>query len=404
MPNSAAPALHPNIKLSQSGSLLLDIVRFGAAFLVLAEHLNTDPHFTTGWGDYGAVGHEAVCIFFVLSGFVIRFITVTRVGTALEYSIDRVSRIYSIAVPAILFTIACELLAGAFFPSYHQAIRGVPDWAALPTQVARTLTWTAQCWGYPIFPLINSPFWSLSYECIYYALYALVHYRVRRAWLWITLILIIAGPAIAFLYPVWLLGAYSCDVYLRLARKPNRVSLSGLFLAALLLFLVLVRHPLVAAIHATDAMQRTVWITALVTRTIPFHQSLLFDGKVPWLIQASNTFYLVGLLTAAFMVFGLTFLDRYHPTLPPFVTRWTRLVADSTFTLYLFHVPMLMLLFSAIGHPISSLPLFAFILIGTVLVTVPISLALDQLKLWMRSALRHRFAAYLPKRVRSASA
>ena len=394
-----APAIHPAIKLSQSGSLLLDVVRFLAALAVLVDHINADPHLSAGWGNFGALGHEAVCVFFVLSGFVIRFITITRVGTALDYSIDRVSRIYSIVLPALLFTFVCMLLARAIHPVFYNAICGPLHWKQIPGQLFANLTWTAQCWGYDVSALIDGPFWSLSYECIYYVLYALMYYRARRAWLWTALILLIAGPSIAFLYPVWLLGAFTCDLYLHLSRKAYGVRAAAAIFAALLAFVVFARHLILGFIHATDATARTYWITRVVDRTLPFHRHLVnAEGLVPWLLESSVSFYIIGTMTAAFMLLGILLLDRHHPTLPPAVTRWTRTVADSTFALYLFHFPLLVLLVVAIGHPVLHLRVAVTLLCAIVLITVPISMALDRLKLWMRSTLRRRFGGRLLQR------
>lgn len=395
----SAPVVHPGIKLSQSGSLLLDVVRFLAAAVVLVDHINADPHLGVGWGNYGALGHEAVCVFFVLSGFVIRFITITRVGTALEYSIDRVSRIYSIVLPALLFTLVCMLLARAIHPVFYDLLCGPLHWKQVPGQVIANITWTAQCWGYAVAALIDNPFWSLSYECIYYLLYALIYYRARHAWLWVAAILLVAGPSIAFLYPVWLLGAYTCDLYLHLSHKASGVRIAGAIFAALVALAVVARHRILWFIHITDATHRTYWITRVVDRTLPFHQHLVnAEGLVPWLLQSSVSFYVIGAMTAAIMLFGILLLDRHHPTLPPLVTRWTRTVADSTFALYLFHFPMLVLIVVAIGHPIMHLWIAVVVLAGIMLITVPISMALDRLKLWMRSALRRRLAGRLPLR------
>jgi peptidoglycan/LPS O-acetylase OafA/YrhL len=390
--NSSTAPLNSRFKLSQSGSLFLDVVRFLAALAVLVHHF-VDLRFSVGWGNIGALGHQAVCVFFVLSGFVIRFISVTRVDTPMQYAIDRVSRIYSVVLPALLFTVVCEAIAKTVHPAAYALMTDHVVWRLLPAQIVANVTFLAQCWGYGIDPLSNVSFWSLSYECIYYLLYLLIHYRIRNGLLWSILVLLIAGPNIALLAPIWLLGSLTCDLYLALSRRGSGQWLAGLLLAAILVLLGAARHWLVALLQATDHDARTLWLAQLMSgsRLFPY---LRYNGRIPWLSEASLSYYLVGAVTAAAILFGLLFLDRHHPSLPPAVTRWTRLIADSTFTLYLFHMPMLVLIAVLVGHPISS-GLASFLsLFAIVASTVPIAIYLDTLKGLMRTALRRRFASH----------
>jgi peptidoglycan/LPS O-acetylase OafA/YrhL len=52
----------------------------------------------------GGLGAEAVDVFFVLSGFVIGYATDSRERTPLTYAINRLARIYSVAIPALAAT------------------------------------------------------------------------------------------------------------------------------------------------------------------------------------------------------------------------------------------------------------------------------------------------------------
>jgi peptidoglycan/LPS O-acetylase OafA/YrhL len=387
----AIAARNKPIQLSQSSSLLLDIIRFSAALVVLKSHLSMDHR-------WALLAHAAVCVFFALSGFIIRFITVTRITAAridspLDYSIDRVSRIYSVALPAILFTALCILLAHAINPAAFAHLSDFMGWGRTAMQFAMNLTWTAQCWGYNIFPPDNAPFWSLSYECIYYAVYALIFYRARHCGLWVVLLLILAGPSIAFLYPVWLIGAGTCDLYLRLRNRPNAVLLSAAALAVLLSVLALARNPLLAFLRWSDVNHRSAWLTHLVLQHFAFPPHLLnSENFIPWLIEASPSYYFVALVTSAAILFGMLALDRYHPSLPPAVTRGSRLIADSTFALYLFHAPLVMLVAVIVGHDIRNSREAAILMFAIPLAVIPLAMALDHLKRWMRTRLYRRFA------------
>lgn len=344
---------------------------------------------------WGILAHAAVCVFFALSGFIIRFITVTRIDSPLDYSIDRVSRIYSVALPAILFTALSILFASAIHPTAFAQLSDFAGWGHTAMQFAMNLTWTAQCWGYNIFPPDNAPFWSLSYECIYYAAYALIFYSARRSGLWVALLLLLGGPSIAFLFPVWLIGAYACDLYLHLRNRANAVLLSGSALAVLLAVLALARHPILAFLHWTDVTHRSVWLTHLIERHISFAPHLLDkENFIPWLIEASPSYYLIGIVTSAIILFGMLALDRYHPELSPIVTRYTRLIADSTFALYLFHTPAVMLVDVIVGHSVHDDHTATMMMIAIPLAIIPVAVTLDHLKRWMRSRLYQRFAPH----------
>jgi len=383
-PRIAAPT--KPIKLSQSSSLLLDILRFSAALVVLKCHVSGEQR-------WAVPAHAAVCVFFVLSGFIIRFITVTRINSPLDYSIDRISRIYSVALPAIIFTILCVLIGSSIHPSVFAHLSGFEGWGKTATHSIMNLTWVAQCWGYNIFPPDNGPFWSLSYECIYYAAYALTFYRTRHFGLWLTLLLLLAGPTIALLYPIWLLGAWTCDLYLRLRNNRHAVLLSGAALVLMLAVIVVARHPILAFLRWSDVVHRSAWLTHLVEKYIFFaHYLLNQENSIPWLIQSSPSYYIVGPVTAAVILFGMLALDRYHPSLPPAVTRYTRLVADSTFALYLFHAPAAMLVAVLLGYDIHSTRAANVLLIALPLAAIPLAVALDRLKVWMRDRLYQRFA------------
>lgn len=378
------------VRLSASGSLLLDAVRFGAALAVMLHHF-TDSRMSTGWPHLGVLGHEAVCVFFVLSGFVIRLITVTRAGTWRAYAIDRVSRIYSVVGPALLVTVLCEMLAAAIHPSAYALMRDGFAWRDVPLQLAANLSFTAQCWGYGINPLSNAPFWSLSYECLYYALYALMHYRVRGRWLWCGLLLLLAGPSIALLFPVWLLGVLACDLYLHLRGRARSLSLSGLTFASFAALLAALRHQVSRLLRPISHEHRGLWLTAKLAG-LP-HAAALRDrtGVVPWLTETSLSFIFIGLLTALGIVFGLLLLDRAQPAPPPRVARLTRRVADSTFALYLLHVPLMLLAVVCLGHPVQGRLTALGLLAGIVISVVPIALGLDRLKDGLRQLLRKRF-------------
>jgi peptidoglycan/LPS O-acetylase OafA/YrhL len=200
--------------LSEPASILLDVVRFSAAILVLIAHF-THPEFRLAYPNLQILGDIAVPVFFVLSGFVIRYVTKTRESTAKEYFIDRASRIYSVVLPAMFFTLVVS--AVCFAVDRPQFLR---DWSGTfnhpLTRLMFNLVFISQAWGHNTVPFINSPFWSLGYECAYYLFYGLIFFL--RGWQRILLCALVAlavGPQVILLFPVWWLGCWVYDLYVR---------------------------------------------------------------------------------------------------------------------------------------------------------------------------------------------
>jgi peptidoglycan/LPS O-acetylase OafA/YrhL len=366
----------PSDKLSRGGSVLLDLLRFGAAFTVLLSHFG-HAGLSIGFPDYTVAGHLAVAVFFVLSGFVIRYVTLTRETNATEYLIDRASRIYSVLVPALVISVVCELFARTFYR--HTLIAGPFPWHDLPIQVGANLIFQAQDWGYEISLLSNDVFWSLSFECLYYAVYGLLFYRVRGTLPLCFLLLLVAGPSIVLMFPVWLLGCFVFDTYQKFKESRAGVYVSSFISAGLLGALFTARAQIREFTAATSEAHRTAWLSRLLLQ-LPHHQLLFVDGRVPWLARASVSFVLVGLVTAVFTIWALLLLESPRLRIPARVARWIRVVADSTFALYLLHLPLLILIVSAMGKPIQGRWRTSMVLGLVVLSCVALALPLDALK------------------------
>ena len=102
--------------MNKSFSIYLDVVRFTAACLVYLYHSN-QRWLTENILPASNFGHSSVIVFFVLSGFVIAFITDTREKTFATYAASRISRVYSVALPAVFLTIALDAVGRHLFRS-----------------------------------------------------------------------------------------------------------------------------------------------------------------------------------------------------------------------------------------------------------------------------------------------
>src|SRR5262249_22080521 len=84
-------------------SVFLDLLRIAAAFTVFVHHCaqfwNARIYEATT-----RLAHSAVVVFFVLSGYVIAWSTLSRGRDARRYASARLARLYSVVIPALVLT------------------------------------------------------------------------------------------------------------------------------------------------------------------------------------------------------------------------------------------------------------------------------------------------------------
>jgi peptidoglycan/LPS O-acetylase OafA/YrhL len=157
----------------------LEALRGLAALTVFLGHLYTKteglPHsnilsFALNWGT------EAVIIFFILSGVVIHLSQEKRPKTCLEFSINRLVRIYPLYVLAVILAVGVMLFRG------HEA---------LSSQITGNLLFLQTLQGFIVRVIpTNEALWSLSSEMFFYFLFALSLLNRRFLSLWCALAII----------------------------------------------------------------------------------------------------------------------------------------------------------------------------------------------------------------------
>ncbi len=375
--DSSAAAAKPG-QIPLNASVLMDVVRLGAALAVVADHASL-PEFHLGWRDRQLWGHVAVPVFFVLSGFVIRSVTVRRSSMLRDYAIDRASRIYSVALPAMLLSLfagaVCFLLNPAAFRS---------DWMGTFAQpVPRVLLGLAflnQSWGLDATPFLNLPYWSLGYECLYYALFGCFFYlRGRARAASILLLALAAGPQVLFLLPTWALGCAVHDTYRRLRDSARARQISAGISSLLLAMFALALLGLPVPLHS---------LLFIVSKTAALPNPLGLAGLAE---RHATMFALAAGVFAAPVLLMLLLASELIPVRPGRATQCVRRLGDSTFALYLMHYPLLvLLLFMGLLRPDRSV-VSAGVVAGLCLALIAISPVLDRLKLKMRSAMHNLF-------------
>lgn len=316
----------------------LDLVRGIAAFLVCAFHLR--QALFVGYGESDAsilvrfpfylltgLGHQSVMVFFVLSGFfvggsVLRQAGAFRIG---GYALSRLSRLWTVLIPALVFTYFLDLSIRAVSPPVLEgAFQSIWHSGPVSGQYS-TSPWTflgnvffLQTTIVPVFGS-NGPLWSLMCEFWYYAIFPVVLFLVgwrvpRTGWLArLAGLLAVCACAWAFDqrfwigFAVWCLGA---GLYLLVEKWPILARPQARL------------HPWIAAAAAAGLL-----VVSLANR-------------VPRIERAFGGFYDILTGLAAFL-FLLAILD-----LP--VGGWLRRFAiwssDISYSLYLVHFPIVLLI------------------------------------------------------------
>jgi peptidoglycan/LPS O-acetylase OafA/YrhL len=84
------------------------------------------------------------------------------------------------------------------------------------------------------------------------------------------------------------------------------------------------------------------------------------------------------------MIWALLLLEGLNLKVSARIAEWIRFVADSTFALYLLHLPLLILIVSALGKPIHGWWLSVLTLGLIILSCVGLALPMDALKRKLR--------------------
>lgn len=309
--------------LSPFGRVYLDAVRAVAAIVVLLGHTHNlffvahpaDPSLLSRiFYALSARGHDAVIVFFVLSGLLIATSAMRVRNEAngwANYATARAARLYAVLIPA--------LLLGLFWDSIGLHLFGA-DYGIAEIPVAERISighflaslFFLQEITLPPFGS-NQPLWSLAYEAWYYAMFPLLisilYWRAPLKRMvcagLLTLCLAIVGVKISGYFFIWLMGAILFFLpALHLSRCASYVWMIGSL-------------ALLAAI---------IWLA----RKYFFVNDA--SGWVPDMLVA---------LTISLHLYAAT---SSHLAVPRWFARAANYLAGISFTLYLCHFPLLLLL------------------------------------------------------------
>ena len=211
----------------------------------------------------------------------------------------------------------------------------------------------------------NGPYWSLTYEVWYYVAFGAILFA-PRCWKIpaACAFLLLVGPKIALMWPIWLLGVLAY----RITRTQRIGPVAG---------------------YALWLGSAAAWIG---------YEAWAWSLGRPW-APASASFhddylrqdYLVGVLFAVNLV-GFAAIAPQFARVTAMVARPIRWAAGATFTLYIIHTPLLLFFAAVSPFRPASLAQRALLVVGTFAVVLAFAAVTERRKDLWRSALARAVA------------
>lgn len=351
-------------------SIYLDIFRFLAALGVFLSHA-AQHSAAPGVLPAVPIDHKLVIIFFVISGYVITASASRPDRTLANYSADRIARLSSVVVPALLLTYVLDGIGSRFSPDLYSFID--QRWQSL--RLLANLCYCQQIWFLCVNPSSNTPMWSLGYEFWYYVLFGALIF-VRSKWAKILSLLVISafiGPKILLLLPAWAIGSLAYH-------WRNRWQCP--YGAAWLLFIV-TGLATVLAITFEDQLG----LSNGKSGQPPLYYSSNYGGDLIFALIVASHFVCCGMLSR-------------HITrdLEPYkAVKFVRWMASHTFSLYLYHAPLLFFLRAITKYDPHNLYAVLAAMAGTLLIIAGLSKITEERYPVLRTWLRQWLGSFAPK-------
>lgn len=338
----------------------LDLLRGLAALFVCAGHLRAFLFVDFGQVSSPGVvdrlfylatglGHQAVIVFFLLSGYLVGGSVLTAHQTGRwswgSYALRRMTRLWVVLLPALVLTVVIDSWGRHWQPAgyegaMHSLFNSGPS-SAVPADLRATTflgntlflqTITVNCFG------TNGPLWSLANEFWYYVLFPLVCGVVFvRAWLprfisaalmagliwWLPSALVWSG--LIWLFGVGAFWAGRFEAVHRVCRHPAWLFGSGV------LALVALAASKTTSVFGTDWSVGIAFALGTLGLASREHRVDWLKKLGSGLSEMSYTLYLVHFPVLAFVFFCFFQGSQYSPTPTTYLWWWALLLGCVVF-------------------------------------------------------------------------
>ena len=338
-----------NFPIPQTRLVHLDMLRALAAIAVCAGHIRgflfvDYSHLPTGYlltapfYALTSLGHQAVVIFFALSGYLVGGQAIRQIKAGKwhfgRYATRRISRLWTVLIPALLLTLIADRIglslsgAAGYAGDWYAQFSSGPSVLNQTDHSIKTLLGNIafiQTISVPVFGS-NGPLWSLANEFWYYLIFPLFLFSViGKGRVVLKTAAFIAAIAAAFYMPfiililgiVWVAGAVTALAQTHIQSwKSPKLALATLvttlvFLALLLTSLKLSATWLDIALGISCAM--ILPILAALPSPGKLYQKLSFAGS-----EISYTLYVVHFPLLALITFTVLQGRQFLPSLTGF--------------------------------------------------------------------------------------
>lgn len=335
--------------------VLLDLFRGMAAILVFIGHLRSLMFVDYDGGGIlkkffyasTSLGHEAVIIFFVLSGFFITRSILYKLDNNSwswqGYITDRTFRILVVLIPAVIITFIIDKIGVYYFggtalymgstgstvivePIIYNLylINAISNILLIPTEIVNATGSNASLWS------ISYEFWSyMLFPLILLCLVGSYNNKIKLLFIFfIFFIFILLGWKGLFYFSIWFFGGFAAFIHNNSLIKSNFLIPSGVAVSQ---FFIVLMFSLLGMIHD---------------------------------------------FILAFSFFILLIFYAEHQVKSQFIKRFSEYFAKMSYTLYAIHLPLIVIflasLFSdfSLRLPFSMKNLLYFLLITTLIITV----------------------------------
>lgn len=307
--------------MKKSLSLYLDGARLAAAFFVLLVHAKVFV-FPSIPVQIARNGPPAVAVFFALSGFVIRFVTSEKKERDWRaYATARVARIGSVVFLVLMVVPVVDWIGLCFNSGFYQN----QTWFqhnADGLSLLKAITFSNEFWFSHSVYGSDEPYWSLGFEIPYYIVFGIFFFVPGRLkWFLILGWAMLVGPKVVLYMSLWALGAVSYDIVKAIKIRSKALG-AAVMIAALALYL-------------SD-------VSIFPKLTPPGVGFAMFK---PWSVTdllVTAGFNFIVALAFCLSIFGFVIFDA-SVDFDGKLSKAVRWLAGGSFTLYVLHMPLLVM-------------------------------------------------------------